>query len=209
MSSWHSADIYVRPLTERYPTSGQNCFWTSLRCPLDILLTSTHDLLPNGTRHRDGIVFDIITMSSRHSADIYARPLTERNPTSGRDCFWTSLRCPLDILPTSTHDLLPNGTRHRDEFVFGHHYDVLLTFCRHLRTTSYQTEPDIGTGLFLNIITMSSRHSADIYARPLTERKPTSGRDCFWISSRCPLRLSADIRLVPFGRCRQNVERTS
>merc|ERR1712074_43404 len=181
MSSRYSADIYVRPLTERNPTSGRVCFWTSLRCPLDILPTSTYDLLPNGTRHRDGIVFEhhsdvlsifcrhlrttsyrtepdigtslflnIITMSSRHSADIYARPLTERKPTSGRDCFWTSLRCPLDILPKSTHDLLPNGTRHRDEIVFGHHYDVLSTFFRHLRTTSYRTEPDIGTSLFLD-----------------------------------------------------------
>merc|ERR1712074_271743 len=126
-------------------------------------------------------------MSSRYSADIYVRPLTERNPTSGRVCFWTSLRCPLDILPTSTHDLLPNETRHRDEIVFGHHYDVLSTFCRNLRTTSYRTEPDIGTRLFLDITTMSSRHSSDIYVRPLTERNPTSGRVCFWTPMRCPL----------------------
>ena len=87
-------------------------------------------------------------MSSRLSADIYSRPLTEQNLTSGRHFFWTSLRCPLDFLPTSTYDLIPNGTRHRNGTVLGYPYDVLTTFYRYRRTTSYQTEPDIGTIVF-------------------------------------------------------------
>ena len=163
MSSRLSADIYSRPLTERNPISGRDFFWTSLRCPLGFLPTSTHDLIPNGTRHRNGTVLDnIITMSSRLSADIYSRPLTEQNLTSGRHFFWTSLRCPLDFLPISTYDLIPNGTRHRNGTVLGYPYDVLTTFYRYRRTTSYQTEPDIGTELFLDIIMMSQNNSVSM-----------------------------------------------
>ena len=93
------------------------------------------------------------------------------------------------IVPTSDgvwKDLNANGPRHRDIIALGHHYDVLTTFCRHLFTTSYRTEPDIRTAFFLDIFTMSSRLSADIYVRPHTKRNPTSERNCLGISLRCP-----------------------
>ena len=129
MSSRLSADIYARPHTERNPTSERNCFGQH---HYDVLSTFCRHLFTTSYRTepdiRTAFFLDIFTMYSRLSADIYVRPHTKRNPTSERNCLGISLRCPHDFLPISTHDLLPNGTRHRDGIVFGHHNDVPKQF---------------------------------------------------------------------------------
>ena len=48
----------------------------------------------------------------------------EWTSTSGYICSGTSLLCPHDFLPTSTHVLLLNETWHRDGISFGYLYDV-------------------------------------------------------------------------------------